>query len=295
MDKPRYASTAEASRIYFLPCLMTAGNLFCGFAAIMRCVEAKFASRVGQMDMGGDFLSLFPSSPAQLYEQAILFILAGVVFDCLDGRLARLGGKESLFGKEFDSLADIITFGVAPALLVMFLLLSPTADMPLYRLAAWAIGFIYLACSAIRLARFNVITSPLLEPDERLPKTDFLGLPVPAAAGTIVSIVMVVNRVPVLDIPIVMLLLPVFLLVVALLMVSGIHYPSFKKIDWRTAVSPRAFVMMIALMFAIYQFHFFALAGVFIVYLFYGIVRHLWSRHRKDSSDEDNNMCESCE
>jgi CDP-diacylglycerol---serine O-phosphatidyltransferase len=288
MDKPRYVNSLEASRIYFLPCLMTAGNLFCGFAAIMRCVEAKFTARIEMLD---PLFTASQKSPEQIYEQAIWFILAGVLFDSLDGRLARLGGQESLFGKEFDSLADIVTFGIAPALLVMFLLLSPTQDLPLYRLMGWVIGFLYLACAAIRLARFNVITSPLLEPDSNLPKSDFLGLPVPAAAGTIASIVMVMNRLPDAWIPTASLILPPFLLAIALLMVSNIHYPSFKHIDWKTSIRVESFILMLVLIFLIYQFHYYTIAFIFVAYLAFGIVRHLWrgkaAREAALANDED--------
>lgn len=280
MDKPRYTNALDASRIYFLPCLMTAGNLFCGFMAIMRCVEAKFTARIEMLD---PLFTASQKSPAQIYEQAIWFILAGMLFDSLDGRLARLGGQESLFGKEFDSLADIVTFGIAPALLVMMMLLSPTQDLPFYRLAGWVIGFVYLACSAIRLARFNVITSPLLEADDSLPKSDFLGLPVPAAAGTIASIVMVMNRLPDRCIPIVSLILPPLLLGIALLMVSGIHYPSFKHIDWKTSIRAESFLLLLVLIFLVYQFHYYAIAALFISYLVFGIVRQLWRRKRKTS------------
>lgn len=96
---------AQASRIYLLPNLMTAGNLFFGFLAIKSCIQARFNVMLGE-----EF-----SDPDSLYRQAVLFILGGMVCDSLDGRLARLGGRESLFGKEFDSIADIVTFGVAPA------------------------------------------------------------------------------------------------------------------------------------------------------------------------------------
>ena len=105
---------AQASRIYLLPNLMTAGNLFFGFLAIKSCIEARFISMVeGNIDEAN-----------QLYRYAVLFILGGMFCDSLDGRLARLGGRVSLFGAEFDSIADIVTFGVAPALMVLFLIIN---------------------------------------------------------------------------------------------------------------------------------------------------------------------------
>jgi CDP-diacylglycerol--serine O-phosphatidyltransferase len=178
-----YVDSTEASKIYFLPNLMTAGNLFCGFVAIIRCIQAKFtASTEG---VGAEFLETVAKTPAQLYEQAVWFILAAVIFDMLDGRMARMTRKESLFGKEFDSLADVVSFGLAPALLVFFLLLSPTEEFPLVRTLGGLVGFFYLLCSAVRLARYNVLTTPLLPHGEAFPKDDFLGLPVPAAAGMV--------------------------------------------------------------------------------------------------------------
>jgi len=100
-------------KIYLLPNLMTAGNLFCGFAAILRIIEGKSGEEVLA---GGK------------YKEAIAFILGACVFDLLDGRLARLGGRESPFGREFDSIADVVSFGVAPALLVYdIVLLTITA------------------------------------------------------------------------------------------------------------------------------------------------------------------------
>jgi hypothetical protein len=100
----------QASRVYFLPNLMTAGNLFCGFLAIIKCIQARLAT-----SLGGEYLG---NTPAELYTHAVWFILGAVCFDMLDGRLARLGGRESLFGAEFDSLADVVSFGVAPALML---------------------------------------------------------------------------------------------------------------------------------------------------------------------------------
>lgn len=180
---PEQLDADSASKIYFWPNLMTAGNLFCGFAAIIRCIQAKFVSTVE--GAGEAFIGTVARTPQELYEQAVWFIFAAVVFDALDGRMARLTRKESLFGKEFDSIADIVSFGLAPALMVFFLLLSPATGMPLMRELGGFVGFFFLLCAAVRLARFNVITSPLLKPSSRLPKYDFLGLPVPAAAGVV--------------------------------------------------------------------------------------------------------------
>jgi CDP-diacylglycerol--serine O-phosphatidyltransferase len=264
-----YVDSTEASKIYFLPNLMTAGNLFCGFVAIIRCIQAKFtASTEG---VGAEFLETVAKTPAQLYEQAVWFILAAVIFDMLDGRMARMTRKESLFGKEFDSLADVVSFGLAPALLVFFLLLSPTEEFPLVRTLGGLVGFFYLLCSAVRLARYNVLTTPLLPHGEAFPKDDFLGLPVPAAAGMVSSIVLVLNR---FDLPAGALFLPILLILIALLMVSNVQYPSLKTIGNNTKVDVRWFIFLFFVFTAIFLFHYLAIAGVFLGYIFFGLGRH---------------------
>lgn len=265
-----FTDAEEASRIYLLPNLMTAGNLFCGYVAVIRCIQAIFTSQTGAVGM--EFPETLATTPSELYEQAVWFIIAAVAFDALDGRMARLTGKESLFGKEFDSIADIVSFGVAPSLLVFFFLLNPTQEMPLVRTIGGIIGFVYLLCAGVRLARFNVITSPLLRPSERMPKTDFLGLPVPAAAGLVASLVLVINRIEVREAA---LLLPLLLIVTSLLMVSNIHYPSFKAISARTRMQFRTFILLICFITVVYLFHYLAIAGLFIGYIVFGLVRHL--------------------
>src|SRR5216683_5585235 len=128
-------------KIYLLPNLMTAGNLFCGFTATLKILEGALL-QASNPDAAGD-----------LFHAAIWFILGAFVFDFLDGRLARLGGHESSFGREFDSLADVVSFGVAPALLVYRIVLQE------FRTACWIIALIYLACGALRLARFNTASA----------------------------------------------------------------------------------------------------------------------------------------
>src|SRR5207245_9576243 len=127
----------QPSKIYLIPNLMTAGNLFCGFTATLKILE------------GALLQSTNADAAADLFHAAIWFILGAFVFDFLDGRLARLGGHESAFGREFDSLADIVSFGLAPALMVYRVVLQE------FPRACWIIAFIYLACGALRLARFN--------------------------------------------------------------------------------------------------------------------------------------------
>src|SRR3954465_3836047 len=127
----------EKLKIYFLPNLMTAGNLFCGFLALTRIVEAD--------PQAANFVTMI--------RHALLFILLSCVCDLLDGRLARMGGAESPFGREFDSLADVVSFGVAPAFLVHRIVLHDLS--PGHPEIGWFLASIYLICGALRLARFN--------------------------------------------------------------------------------------------------------------------------------------------
>src|ERR1051325_9041084 len=176
-------NVTQASRIYFLPNLMTAGNLFCGFMSIVQCIQARLAER----SMSGEYLG---TTTADHYRHAVFLIFGAAGFDALDGRLARMGGRESLFGAEFDSLADVISFGMAPALLMCYIILSPTQGYEQFRVIGCFLGFVYLLCAAMRRARFNVITNPLLHPGKKDSNKDFVGLPVPAAAATVASLVL---------------------------------------------------------------------------------------------------------
>ena len=263
-SRNKYTDANEASHIYLLPNSLTAGNLFFGFLAILRCVQANYATD--------------PLVVSNNYKQAVWFILFGVICDALDGRVARLGGRESLFGKEFDSIADIISFGVAPALMMIFLVLTPTVDQyPVFLQISWLIGFVYLLCAAVRLARFNVLTHPMLPPAEQLEGTsDFLGLPVPAAAGMIASLVLVILslEIPTFDSRSLALLVPPFMLAIAYLMVSNIQYPSFKDFGWQTQTKVRTFIGLILGLGTAFFFKEFFFALLFFTYIAFGPVRN---------------------
>src|SRR5512137_504584 len=131
-DEPRL-------KIYFLPNLLTAANLFCGFIALTKIVEANIPSDYQQIKV------------------ALGFILLACIFDLFDGRVARMGGVESPFGREFDSLAALISFGAAPAFLVHRVVLKDVFQgHPEW---GWFIASIYLLCGAFRLARFNCLSA----------------------------------------------------------------------------------------------------------------------------------------
>ena len=270
-------SIENASRIYFLPNLMTAGNLFCGFVACIKCIQAHYLMR------GTGIIS---SESSELFVEAVWLIFGAMAFDMLDGRLARMGGKESLFGAEFDSLADMVSFGLAPALMMFFLILSPTQGYPMFQKVGWFFGFIYLLCAAIRLARFNVITHPLLNRDEKSSNKDFIGLPVPAAAGTVAALVLFLVNLAANDkeLQFWALGLPPLLLLIAVLMVSKIRYPSGKQIDLQTKTPLTSFVLFLALAGAIVAFKEVGMLAVMLGYIFFGLFRSL----RQKSSPPEN-------
>src|SRR5476649_92789 len=152
-------------KIYFLPNLLTAGNLFCGFVALTKIVEADVS--------GGKFADV---------KWALFFILLACIFDLFDGRVARMGGVESPFGREFDSLADLISFGAAPAFLVHRVVLRDVFEH--HEEIGWFIASIYLICGAFRLARFNCLAAMAGTGGGK----EFLGFPIPSAAGLVGSL-----------------------------------------------------------------------------------------------------------
>src|SRR6267143_3868455 len=155
-------------KIYFLPNLMTAGNLVCGFVALTKIVA------VSDEDLAnGNFVQI---------KWALFYILLACIFDLLDGRLARMGGHDSPFGREFDSLADVISFGIAPAFLVHRIVLKDVFVS--YPEAGWFIASIYLICGAFRLARFNCLAAQAGSGGGK----EFLGFPIPAAACMVASL-----------------------------------------------------------------------------------------------------------
>ncbi|MBM3851551.1 MAG: CDP-diacylglycerol--serine O-phosphatidyltransferase [Verrucomicrobia bacterium] len=273
-------SVVQASRIFFLPNLMTAGNLFCGFMAILQCIQARLAETSLTGEYGG-------STSADHYRYAVWFIFGAAAFDTLDGRLARLGGRESLFGAEFDSLADVISFGIAPALLMLYLIISPTQaqDYQWFRNIGWFVGFIYLLCAAMRLARFNVITNPLLRPGTRESSKDFVGLPVPAAASTVAATVLFLLRLSEMDRSLKSwaLSLPPLMLLVAFLMMSTVRYPSGKNLNMQTKTRLRPFVALFVVIGLVIFYKEYAALGICLGYIFFGLFRHV--RHGRSGTE----------
>ncbi len=267
--KPQYSSPEEAARIYLLPNLFTAGNMLCGFLAIKNCIEARFTS-------------LTADGRADHYIMAVWFILFACVCDLFDGRVARATKRESLFGAEFDSIADTVSFGVAPALMACFLVIKPEATDNV-QLITWLLAFIYLLCAGVRLARFNVLTNPLVPGNEkRVAGGDFVGLPSPAAAGMIASLVLVLSKIMEAEGPLDVAvqawswtLLPL-MLIISFLMISNVRFPSFKKLDWTARARTRGFILIIIMAAVVFRYPQYSFPALFLGYISFSIFRHIF-------------------
>src|SRR3979490_1558955 len=246
----------QPSKIYLLPNLMTAGNLFCGFTATLKILEGALLQTTNA-DLAAD-----------RFHEAIWFVLGAFVFDFLDGRLARLGGHESPFGREFDSLADIVSFGVAPALMVYRVVLQE------FPRACWIIAFIYLTCGALRLARFNTVAGRN-ETNGTDNEKNFTGFPTPAAAGLIASITLFLLWLAEGEHHLGKwkFVLPPLMLFLSFMMFSRFQYPSFKALNWKTKKSIPRFLVIILILVFTWLYYEWMPAVLFLCYLLYGFLR----------------------
>ena len=202
--------TVRHKGVYLLPNLFTTGNLFCGFYAII-------------------------SAQAGFFTQACISVFVAMILDGLDGRVARMTNTQSKFGAEYDSLADMVTFGVAPGMVAYSWALSDLGKF------GWMVAFIYAACAALRLARFN---TQIEVADSRY----FTGLASPAAAALVIGMVWALSDFGIDGESTVVALFGALITGMAgVLMVSNIRYHSFKKIDLRGRVH---FVFVIAMVLA---------------------------------------------
>jgi len=256
----------DEPRIYFLPNLMTAGNLACGFFAVLMILKGLI-KEAQELPTGLPLPAKeYFEISRQYYEYAILLIFGSCLFDLLDGRLARLGGHDSPFGREFDSLADIVSFGMAPAMMVAKAVLFPLGDI------GWGIAFVYVLCGAMRLARFNCLAA--------LPKkpggvAEFRGIPIPMAAGFIASLTFLIIQIYDNDRELGpwKYVLAGAMLGLSWLMISDVRYPSFKKVGWRTRGTFRALVVGALILVMAVKFHYITPVVVFSSYLIYGLIR----------------------
>jgi len=278
--EPSPPSNGERLHIYFLPNLMTAGNLLCGFLALTFIVQVV-------PDSTGSEGPVFSEADIDKIKNALWLILGAFVFDGLDGRIARLIGKESPFGLQFDSLADIISFGAAPAFLMQRVILHDF-NVEIERLGL-VVASVYLLCGALRLARYNCLSAMPNSGNSR----EFLGFPIPASAAMVASLTMFLIWLEEKNLPTsswrwVLLALLVFL---SVMMVSEVKYPSFKKLDFR---SRRPFIKFVAAVVVVACFVFLwtylvpiVLPLIFTAYLVYGFVRPRLSRKLRREIEED--------
>jgi CDP-diacylglycerol---serine O-phosphatidyltransferase len=261
-------SDERGPKIYLLPNLMTAGNLCCGFLAALKILEGALLEKMSGVDAG-----------THSFQMAIWCILGACIFDALDGRLARFGGSESAFGREFDSIADIVSFGVAPALMVNRIVLSETPKL------GWMVASVYLVCGALRLARFNCLAAT----DTVAANREFKGFPIPAAAGLVASLTLFMlwlNNYK-LEHALSKWVLPPLLLFLSWMMFSGFKYPSFKSLNWRTTRSLPKFIILVAvLIFTVMNYQWMPFV-IFTSYLLYGFLRPFLSRKMKEDIEEE--------
>lgn len=222
--------------MFLLPSLITVGNMFCGYAAIMYA-------------MRGDVAMAAP------------FIGVAIVLDMLDGRIARMTGTASPFGLQLDSLADVISFGLAPALLAFSWGLSELGRW------GWAAGFLYVTACAMRLARFNIQTTTQVD------KRYFIGMPSPPAAGVVAATVFAfpngLTGFPQLLAAVTVVVVP------ALLMVSTIRFRSFKNLNFgyqRSYLPIFLFAMLIVFIATEPQYTLLILAYAYLLSAFIGLL-----------------------
>jgi CDP-diacylglycerol---serine O-phosphatidyltransferase len=255
--------------MYLLPSLFTTANIAAGFYAILQTVNANV------------------SEPWHL-DYAARAIGFAVLFDGLDGRIARMTHTDSEFGRELDSLADVITFGVAPALLAWMwgFHLLPTTITPDLRVKITELGLIacfgFLMAGASRLARFNIMKNPQPSNPGRPGKKYFVGMPIPAGAGVIAAVVHFSAGEPVISWWTAMTWL-LLVVVASYLMVSTWRFYSFKDIDFRSR-RPFRLILVIALLIAlIWSFSRPVLFGIAMLYMASGVLWRLqWIFRRKN-------------
>jgi len=239
----------KSKGIYLVPNLVTTAALFSGFYGILAGINGQF-------------------------EKAAIAVFIAMILDGLDGRVARWTNTQSAFGEQYDSLSDLVSFGLAPALIMyQWALISMRDVSPSWGKIGWMAAFIYVACAALRLARFN---AQIDEVDKRY----FIGLPSPASAGIVVGMIWMLHDLKVSGTAI---QIPALIMIIGagLLMVSPVKYSSFKDFDLKSKV-PQIAILGIVLAFALIQVDPpKVLFAVFFVYALSG--PFYWLRDRKKS------------
>ncbi len=236
-------------KIPLLPNLVTTGNLLCGFLSVTYSLRGNLI-------------------------QAAWCVLIAMVFDFFDGQIARFQKLSSEFGKEYDSLSDLLSFGVAPAVMVYQLVGQHMGRVGI------AVAFLYVACAALRLARYNV-------GNVHTEKRSFLGLPSPAAAGLVCSTLILEREIPEIYSEVALSkFLPFLLLLAAALMVSNVRYPAIQSID---TLSARPFINLVVIVAggALILFHLEVFVFLcFLLYTLAGMWEELHLQHLKRKSED---------
>jgi CDP-diacylglycerol--serine O-phosphatidyltransferase len=262
--------------LYILPSLFTSGNIAAGYYAITQSLQGSVQE-------------------PRHFDYAALAIGFAIPFDAIDGRIARMTKTTSEFGKELDSLADVITFGVAPSLLAYtwgFQTLPAAMDPALrQRIVQWGafVCFLFLLCGAGRLARFNISVAPVPSNPGRPGRKYFVGMPIPAAAGVIAAVVHFFLGTPVPNwrVAIMWMLL---VLLIGLLMVSTWRFWSGKEIDLSDRHPFQRIVLMGLAIYATVAFSQYVLLALAAVYTFSGIfarAAYSWQRRRRRMANPD--------
>jgi CDP-diacylglycerol--serine O-phosphatidyltransferase len=240
--KKKRTPTKMRRGIYILPNLLTTGNLLCGFWSIISVFQERF------------------------YLAAVAILLAAV-FDVFDGKVAKLSGATSKFGMQYDSLADLVSFGIAPALLAFSWALRP------YGKFGWLAAFLFVACGAIRLARYNVMAS---SGETKY----FKGLPIPVAASMIAfTILLYFQLIETSWVKDIVILVMIYIL--AFLMVSNIRYFSFKELNLAKRKPFSIFIFVVLSLVVIVMEPVVVLSAFILLYVFSGPVNMVWAWRKK--------------
>jgi CDP-diacylglycerol---serine O-phosphatidyltransferase len=233
---------------YILPNLFTTANMFCGFFGIISSINGNF-------------------------QAAALAVLGSCLFDILDGKVARLVGATSRFGVEYDSLADLVAFGVGPGILMYLWALKPFGRL------GWLAAFLFMACGALRLARFNVQV-------DSVSKKYFVGLPIPGAACMVATIVMFASQWKIPYVPEHSILLLITTYILGFLMVSNIPYNSLKELEMlKGRLLPMLFVVLVLITIVATKPHV-MLFSLFLAYVISGPLGMLVRRYRQRRGSE---------
>ena len=250
---------------YALPTLFTAGNLFLGFLAVLQAFQGAMKEATGV------------EGAARHFEIACIMIGVAVFLDGLDGRIARMTNTCSEFGREMDSLADCITFCLAPGVLAYVWgvhFIDTGIDVRLHEQlsrAGYFFAFLYVLCGSARLARFNIQENPVPSNPGRPGRKYFVGLPTPAAAAMVASIIYASDSITVTWWPVAAVWIAMLGLL-SFLMVSTWRYRSFKDFNMLSPRSFKSIILVASLIFLIANYSQIVLLGMSVVYVGSGIV-----------------------